>query len=274
MNRKVLKRIFYTLLVAVIIIISFSEEQFREKFNVRDFDEIKKSGIIKAIAEYNAVSFYVDRDTIKGFDYELLNAFAKEKGLKAEIEPEISFKNRLEGLSSGKYDIMATGTATTSELKDSILFTIPITIGKQVLIQRTDTAKGYYIKKQLDMAGKIIHTAKGSPAVSRMRNLMNEIADTIYIKEMAEYGTEQLMAMVSGGDIDYAVCEENTAHIYLHNFNNLDINTKVSFNQFYSWGVNRNSPELLDSLNSWLETYLTTKDYKELYRRYFNNKKR
>ncbi len=272
MNRKILKRIFYTLLVAVIIIISFSEEQFREKFNVRDFDEIKKSGIIKAVAEYNAVSFYVDKDTIKGFDYELLNAFAKEKGLKAEIEPEISFKNRLEGLSSGKYDIMATGTATTSELKDSIFFTIPITIGKQVLIQRTDTAKGYYIKKLLDMAGKIIYTAKGSPAVSRMRNLMNEIADTIYIKEMAEYGTEQLMAMVSGGDIDYAVCEGNTAHIYLHNFNNLDISTKVSFNQFYSWGVNRKSPELLDSLNSWLETYLKTKDYKELYRRYFNNK--
>ena len=273
MKRKILKYSIYTIIIIAIIIIAFSEKQFKEKYNSRDFSEIKESGIIKAVTEYNAVSFYVDIDTIRGFDYELLNAFAEAKGLKAVITPEMSFEKRLEEVSSGKYDIMATGTATVTELKDSLLFTVPINIGKQVLIQRKDTTDGYYIKSQLDMADKTIYIIKDSPAVYRMHNMMHEIADTIYIKEVTEYGTEQLMAMVSGGDIDYAVCEENTAKMYMPNFENLDISTKVSFNQFYSWGVNKKSPELLDSLNSWLIDYLKTKEYKALQKKYFNQKK-
>lgn len=273
MKTRILKYVIATVVASIVMIITFSEKQFKETYDSRDFTEIIKSGKIKAVTEYNAVSFYVDKDTVRGFDYELLNAFAESKGIKAEISLEMSFEKRLEGVSSGKYDIMAPATATTAELKDSILFTIPIIIGKYVLIQRTDTVEGYHIEKQLDMAGKTIHTIKDSPAVMRIKNLMSEIADTICIKEIADYGTEQLMAMVSGGDIDYAVCEENTANIYMPNYNNLDINTEVGFNQFYSWGINKESPELLDSLNAWLDTYMKTKEYKSLYKRYFNNKK-
>ena len=101
---------------------------------------------------------------------------------------------------------------------------------------------------------------------------MNEIADSIHIKEITDYSTEQLLAMVSAGDIDYAVCDEITAKAYIKNFENLNIDTNISFNQFYSWGVNKNAPVLLDSLNIWLERYTKTKEYKTLYDKYFNRK--
>lgn len=55
----------------------------------------------------------------------------------------------------------------------------------------------------------------------------------------------------------------------MRRFKNLDLNTNISFNQFYSWGVNRNAPILLDSINSWLERYIKTKEYKDLYNEYF-----
>ena len=57
--------------------------------------------------------------------------------------------------------------------------------------------------------------------------------------------------------------------MYMIRFKNLDLNTNISFNQFYSWGVNRNAPILLDSINSWLERYIKTKEYKDLYNEYF-----
>lgn len=93
---------------------------------------------------------------------------------------------------------------------------------------------------------------KGSPALLRIHNLIDEIADTIYINEVELYGPEQLLAMVSGGDIDYAVCDENIARASIDDFPNLDINTDISFTQFYAWGVSKHSPALLDSLNVWL----------------------
>ena len=44
-------------------------------------------------------SYYVDGDTISGFHYELIQAFARDKRLKAEITPVMSFEERLKGLS-------------------------------------------------------------------------------------------------------------------------------------------------------------------------------
>ena len=41
-------------------------------------------------------------------------AFAHDKGLKTEITPLMSFEERLEGLSEGRYDVIACGILATS----------------------------------------------------------------------------------------------------------------------------------------------------------------
>lgn len=73
---------------------------------------------------------------VSGFHYELLHAFAHSKGLKPEITPEMSFSKRLEGVQKGTYDILANSTVVTTEYKDSLLFTRPIILNKQVLVQQ------------------------------------------------------------------------------------------------------------------------------------------
>lgn len=122
-------------IAAGIIILNTQKEQ-RPVFSPRDYAEIASSGILRAVTEYNAVSYHVTEDTLQGFDYELLNLFASEKGLKLEITPEMSFEKRLKGLISGQYDILATGTVVTTQLKDSLLFTRTLLLSKQVLVQR------------------------------------------------------------------------------------------------------------------------------------------
>ena len=49
----------------------------------------------------------------------------------------------------------------------------------------------------------------------------------------------------------------------------IDINTAISFTQFYSWGVSKQSPVLLDSLNAWLERFKKGKEYQKIYKRYY-----
>lgn len=58
----------------------------------RDYAEIKKEGTINVATEYNSISFYVDGDTISGFHYELIEAFAHDKGLKANLYPVYEFR--------------------------------------------------------------------------------------------------------------------------------------------------------------------------------------
>ena len=127
-----------------------------------------------------------------------------------------------------------------------------------------------YIRNQLDLAGRTLHVVKGSPSILRIQNLGNEIGDTIYIKEIAKYGPEQLISMVAHGDIDYAVCDESIARTAADSIPQIDINTAISFTQFYSWAVSKQSPALLDSLNTWLDKFQKGKEYRRIYKKYYD----
>ncbi len=171
----------------------------------------------------------------------------------------MSFSKRLEGLAEGRFDVIAYSIPATSELKDSLLLTTPIVLNKQVLVQRkaTSPSDSLFVRNQLDLAGKTLHVVKGAPSILRIHNLGNEIGDTIYIKEIDKYGPEQLIALVAHGDIDYAVCDESIARAVAKDLPQIDIKTDISFTQFYSWAVSKQSPALLDSLNAWLQTFRT-----------------
>ncbi len=261
-------------IIATSISTCYSNRKKQTTNVVRDLQAIKKEGVLKVATEYNTLAYYVDADSIKGFHYDLAMAIAAKQGLVAEIIPVMSVSDRIEGIQKGKYDLIADDIPITSPLKDSLLLTIPINRSKQVLVQRKpvegDTAK--FIKNQLDLAKKTLYVVEDSPALLRIENLSDEIGDTIYTKEIKKYGSEQLIALVAHKEIDYAVCNEDIAQALIDSFPQLDINTEISFNQLYSWAVNKESVELADSLNVWLESFMKTAEFKELYNTYYKEK--
>lgn len=272
MKKKLIRYILIAIAIGVGIILMNTQKKQRPIYHPRDYTEIVQSGLLRVVTEYNSISYHASQDTIQGFDYELLNTFANAHGLQLEITPDMSFEKRLNGVCTGQYDLLGTGTVVTSQSKDSLLFTRTIWLSKQVLVQRKlqEGMDSLYIKNQLDLAGKHLYVTKGSPALLRIHNLISEIADTIYVEEVDLYGPEQLMAMVAEGDINYAVCDESIAQSIINEFPNLDIDTDISFTQFYAWGVSKHSPVLLDSLNAWLNTYMETKEFQRLIKKYFN----
>lgn len=258
-------------IIAACIAVFLAKKEKPQQGHPRDYAEIAAGKLIRAATEYNSISFFVDGDTLSGFHYELIEAFARDHGWEVAITPEMSFDKRLEGLAEGKFDVIAYGILATSELKDSLLLTSPIVLNKEVLVQRkaSSTDDSLFVRSQLDLAGKTLNVVKGSPSVLRIRNLGNEIGDTIYINEIDKYGPEQLMALVAHGDIDYAVCDESTARAVADSLPQIDISTDISFTQFYSWAVSKRSPVLLDSLNSWLHMFRTSKEFRSIYRKYY-----
>lgn len=264
-------------LIPVIIVLALffcfrrCDNQQKQPLPPRDYADIIREGVLRVATEYNSISFYVDGDTVTGFNYELIQAFGRDKGLRVDISPYMSFEDRLRGLSEDRYDVIAYGILATSKLKDSLLLTSPIVLNKQVLVQRKATGENdsLYIRSQLDLAQRTLHVIKGSPSILRIQNLGNEIGDTIYIKEIEKYGSEQLISLVAHEDIDYAVCDESIARAVTDSLPQLDINTAISFTQFYSWAVSKQSPALLDSLNTWLDKFQKEEEYQKIYRKYY-----
>ena len=236
-SKKLLILYAFLLIVAVVTMVQLWRlNQRPQEIGPRDYPEIKEEGILRMITEYNQSGYFVSGDTVQGFQYELSQAIAKLSGLEVHY-----------------------------------LFTEPIVLNKQVLVQRTAEANNGQapIRNQLDLAQKTLYIPKDSPALLRLQNLGHEIGDTIYVVEDELYSTEQLMIMVAKSDIDYAVCDQQIARMTQKNLPEVDILTDVSFTQLQSWAVRKDSPVLLDSLNSWLQQIKNSGLYDQIYKRYY-----
>ena len=268
--KRVLKYILLGVTAVILYMLFFRDNHTGTPRPIRDYQAIMQSGTLHAVTEYNSISFHVQGDSLGGLNYELLQAFAQSKNLKLEVSPETDFKKQVEGILNGEYDILANSVPVTRELKDTMLFTHPIILNKQVLVQRKPeySNDSCYISSHLELAGKTIHVTQNSPSVLRIKNLSHEIGDTIYIEVIEKYGPEHLLAMVANGDISYTVCDENIAINSLEGLPQLDISIPIGFTQFYSWGINKSNNVLLDSLNVWLEHYKGTDSFKRLIKKY------
>ncbi|WP_455628424.1 transporter substrate-binding domain-containing protein [Parabacteroides chinchillae] len=272
-NKKLLILYFILLVIAVSTMIMLWQHKTHE-IPPRDYEQIKKEGVLRMVTEYNQSGYFVSGDTIEGFQYELGKAIAELSGLEVQTHLEMSLAESFKELSDNKCDIIARNIPITSEIKEEYLFTEPIVLNKQVLVQRTAEANEgkQPIRNQLDLAKKTLYIPKDSPALLRLRNLEIEIGDTIYVEEDELYSSEQLAIMVAKGDIDYAVCDQQMARLSKEQLPEIDIDTDISFTQLQSWAVRKDSPVLLDSLNSWFNQIRANGLYDKIYKRYYGKR--
>ncbi|RNC63726.1 transporter substrate-binding domain-containing protein [Proteiniphilum sp. X52] len=267
--------LYLLLLIAAVVVMILLRTGMKASRNIlpapRDYHEIIASDELNVVTDYNSIGLYVSGDSLQGFQREMILALEKEWGIKVNLFLENSLDENLEGLQAMRYDLVARNIPVNIQLKDTFAFTHPITLNKQVLVQRKREYNDRIepIRQHLDLAGKTIHVAAESPVILRLKNLSHEIGDTIFIVEDTTYETEQLVIMVASGDIDFTVCDEKMALRLATVLPEIDIETDISFTQMESWAVRKDSPVLLDSLNSWLDRFKTTAAFRQMYRKYY-----
>ncbi|MCL3781833.1 transporter substrate-binding domain-containing protein [Prolixibacteraceae bacterium JC049] len=244
----------------------------------RDFAEIRQSGVLKVVIDYNSTNYFVYRGKPMGFQYELLNKLAKDLDLELQLIVSNNLKETFDGLLSGKYDLVAKNLTVTKKRNEIVNFTQPLTLTRQVLVQRKP--EGYekmsaeelnkkLIRNQLELANKPVVVQKNTAYYTRLLHLSDEIGEPIDIKEDTIYGVERLMALVASGEIDYTVGDEHVAQVNQSYFPNLDVNTPVSFEQKLSWAVRKNSPDWENVLNKWIDENHNTTWFAVVYNKYF-----
>ncbi len=215
-----------------------------------------------------------------GFQYELLQEFADYLDLELEILTENDLHVSFEMINKGDADLMALNLSINNQRKEFIRFSAPIGQTRQVLVQRRpdnwlqmtmDDLDSELVRNQLDLAGKTVYVQSGSSYAQRLKNLQDEIGDSINIVEVP-MEVEELITLVANKEIDYTVCDENVGKVNRTYHTNLDVNTPVSFPQNYAWAVRKSgSDELVTSLNTWINTYKKSHNYALLYSKYFKN---
>lgn len=289
-----MKPLFVIITFLVLISCSSEEKTKKEKqviskktevieYDKRSLEEIKDSGVLRVSTTYSATSYFLYKGKTMGFEYELLERFAKHLGVQLEIVVANDIDNLIPNLKSGKVDLMAHGLTVTNERKKEISFSKYIYLTKQVLVQKKpnnwrtmkwSTLERSVIHDPIDLLDDTVSVRAETSYRERLNNLSGELGGTIHIDTLnGVLTTDEIIKMVAEGDIKYTVADDNIAKIMTSYYPILDISVPVSFSQRTAWATRKESTELLSELNNWLNKSKKNVDYYVIYNKYFKNKK-
>jgi membrane-bound lytic murein transglycosylase F len=251
------------------------------KKKVTDLNEIRENGKLVVLTDFNSTNYFIYRGQPMGYQYELLQELADHLKIKLDVMVSNDLEESFNYLIEGKCNLIAINLTITKERRKYFDFTEPHTQTRQVLIQRKpdnwrflskSEQEKQMIRNQLDLAGKTIYVEKNSSYAERLKNLSDEIGDSIFIEEVQE-DSEQMISLVANGDIDYTVCDENVALVNQTYYPNIDVSTAISFPQNLAWAVQKGATNLKHEIDTWLTEFKKTTQYAIIYNKYFKNQR-
>ena len=251
-----------------------------------DLDKIKKRDTLIALTQYSTNTFFIYRGQPMGYEYELLKLFADDLGVELKIKTQADWDSLFIMLKNGEGDLIAANLAITLERQKHFAFSEPHTATRQMLIQRKpDNYKklklheieATLIKEPYELINKTVSVRAHTSYFNQLKSLSQQVGGEIFIDTLPpSYETEQIIALVSDGTLNYTVADENIAIINSTYFDNIDIQTPLSFAQPVGWAFRQSSMELKVAADSWMKKLKAHNNphYYVIYNRYYSGKRR
>jgi membrane-bound lytic murein transglycosylase F len=246
----------------------------KEKPPYRDFSQIVESGELRILSLPGSMSYFIYKGEEMGYEYEFAKNFAGANNLILKLilaENEVKLQKMLE---EGKGDLIVYNIPITNEGKEKFFYCGRETINEQVVIQRA-SKKDTILKDIPELIGKEIHVIHDSKYYNRLHNLNDELGGGIHIRaiEKDTITVEDLIEMVSHGEISYTVSDADMAKLNKTYYSNINISLKISHSQRSAWAVSKESPELARAIDEWFKDNSNTSKYRSIIKRYFEMSK-
>ncbi|MCK4919898.1 MAG: transporter substrate-binding domain-containing protein [Bacteroidales bacterium] len=242
--------------------------------SAHDLSEIKSTGKLKVVTDFSSVNYFIYKGKPLGFQYEMLQELSDYLEIEIEVSVNNDLKENFNSLTNGEVDLIASNLTITAERKDFMDFTSPHSQSRQVLVQQTKSKKQFsnteLLRNPLELAGKTVYVQKHSSHLQLLRNISVQTGELINIIEVP-IETEQLIKMVSRGDIEFTVADEDVAIVNSSIIDGLDIEAVLGFPQEQAWAIRKNSPELKNEINIWMESFSKTRKFAILQNKYFKS---
>ena len=267
----------------------------------RDLAGIKERGELVVLAPYNSTTYFLYRGEPLGYEYELLQAFAREQGVALKMKVVTDRKSLYSMLNNGDGDLAASRLVPTEADKALVSFSRELYRTEPALVQQEVPAaeakmpeaakqalqpgpeeplpeelelQARRIKRPAQLAGETVHLPEKSPYTATLIELSDEITGEIHVVELGgKLGDETLAQKVASGEVEFTVMQTNVAELKEAEFKNLKVRPVVGRAHGVAWAVRRNAPELLAGLNAWIEDKQNGTLFDRLYRKYFIDRK-
>jgi len=271
----------------------------------RDLAQIRERGYLVVLAPYNSTTYFIYQGEPLGYEYVLLQAFAKDLGVTLKMVVVTDPKSLFPLLNSGEGDIAAArlippvGPTAELENQSPVSFTRALYRTEPALVQQDQppSAAGEGTQKALapgpadplpeidiqarlvtkpsQLAGRTVSLPEKSAYRRTLIELSKEISGDIQIVEMGEKIQDDTLAQkVARGEVQFTVMPKNLADLKEAEFKNLKVRPILGQTHSVSWAVRKNSPELVNELNRWIEEKKNGTLFDNLYQKYFIDRRR
>jgi membrane-bound lytic murein transglycosylase F len=248
----------------------------------RDWPEIENEGVLTVLAENSPTSFFIYKGKKMGYEYELLYQFAKDMDIRLKVKMMDNLDSMIVALRNCEGDLIACNLTVTPKRQQELLFTTPHYITHQVLIQRKPNGWEKLSKKQLEdsliteieeLRGIEVFVWQYSTYFNKINELNRKLnLNMLIIPVEGDITSEKLIEMVSNGEIDYTITDENVAKINKYYYSNIDAGLRLSDEQPIAFAGRKSSEKLIDTLNYWLNDKKNRSTIGEVKRKYFKRK--
>ena len=249
-------------------------DKVKKKGKYADFEEIKEKGELNILTLSGSMSYFIYKGEPRGYEYELAKSFADEHNLKLNVKVAHNVTSLNHMLLNSEGDLIAYNIPVTYEGKDSLLYTGREIINHQILVQRADK-EDTILKDVTELIGKEVWVMNDSKYYDRLVNLNDELGGGIKIQTINKdtVTVEDLIEMVSKGQISHTVSEDDLARLNKTYFRNIDVSLNISHPQRSSWAVRHSSPGLAEAINRWFDENQNKSQYRSIVKRYFEMSK-
>lgn len=205
---------------------------------------------------------FSDAGKIKGFDIDIVDAIAKDLGVKQEVV-DTPFEGIQTGddLNTGKCDIAAAGITITDVRKTVLDFSAPYFDATQALLVKKDSK----IASLKDLAGKKLGVqAATTGEIYAKKNAPD--AELVQFEDLA-----LLQTAVQTGQVDAAINDNGVLFDFASLNKDVKVATEFNTGEQYGLGLKRGNKVLLDDVNKTLARIKRDGTYNTLYAKWFGS---
>jgi membrane-bound lytic murein transglycosylase F len=168
-------------------------------------ERIKASGELRVATRNSGTTLYEGSEGLTGLEYDLVELFAEELGVKAHYIIPDSFDDLLPTVINGDAHLAAAGLTVTPERESKIRFGPPYQEITQQVIYRGGTRRPRKIEDLLD---KKLHVLAGSSHEEELLNRQKAYPVLKWVRH-ADLESAELLQMVEDKKIDFTIADSN-----------------------------------------------------------------
>lgn len=207
---------------------------------------------VTVVTLYGPSSYFEYRDTTLGYDYEIMQAIAENRGFGVRWVVADSLPQAIEMIEKGEALILASDVPESSQWRRRVRLCGPETQIEQVLVQPPgDTV----VVDLHQLAGRTVYVEKDSKGEDVLRHLNASEGLDINIRPVMgdSIATEDALAAVARGDIHLALVDSRTARLNQTYYPDLNITLALSAPEKARWAVAKSNGALASALNRWVK---------------------